>query len=46
MAFTRFHDDSYRMKKQVQESSNVGSYYLNTPGPGMNLPYERDPHIR
>lgn len=46
MAFTRFHDDSYRMKKQVQESSDVGSYYLNTPGQGMNLPYERDPQIR
>jgi hypothetical protein len=34
MAFTRFHDDSSRIKKQVEESSFVGIYMLNVPGPG------------
>jgi len=46
MAFTRFKDDPYRIQKQVEESVLVGHYYLDTPGPGINLPYFEDPHIR
>ena len=46
MAFTRFHDDSARIKKQVEESSFVGRYMLNTPGPGDNLPFFEDPQLR
>jgi hypothetical protein len=46
MAFTRFHDDPYRIQKQVEESVLVGHYYLDTPGPGLSLPFFEDPHIR
>ena len=46
MAFTRFHDDPHRIKKQVQESSGAGRYYLDTPGQGMDLPFVEDPQIR
>lgn len=46
MAFTRFHDDPYRIKKQIEESSGAGRYYLNTPGQGMDLPFIEDPQIR
>ena len=46
MSFTRFHDDPSRIKKQIDESSFTGRYMLNTPGPGMDLPFNEDPHIR
>lgn len=46
MAFTRFHDDPYRIKKQVEESSFVGRYMLNTPGQGVDLPFMEDPQLR
>ena len=46
MSFTRFHDDKHRVKKQVEESIYAGDYFINTPGPGVNLPYMEDPHIR
>jgi hypothetical protein len=46
MAFTRFHDDPARIKKQIQESTGLGRYQLNTPGPGLNLPFVEDPQIR
>lgn len=46
MAFTRFHDDPYRIKKQVEESSGMGRYFLNTPGQGMDLPFIEDPQMR
>lgn len=46
MAFTRFHDDPYRIKKQLEESSFAGRYQLNTPGQGMNLPFMEDPNMR
>ena len=39
MSFTRFHDDPSRIKKQIDESSFTGRYMLNTPGPGMDLPF-------
>ena len=46
MSFTRFHDDPSRIKKQIDESSFTGRYMLNTPGPGMDLPFNEDPHVR
>jgi hypothetical protein len=46
MAFTRFHDDPSRIKKQLQESTGLGRYQLDTPGPGLNLPFIEDPQIR
>jgi hypothetical protein len=46
MAFTRFHDDPYRIRKQVEESSFVGRYMLNTPGQGVDLPFMEDPQLR
>ena len=46
MAFTRFHDDPNRIKKQNEESSFVGRYMLNMPGQGTDLPFFEDPHIR
>ena len=46
MAFTRFHDDPNRIKKQIQESSFTGRYMLNVPGQGTDLPFIEDPQIR
>lgn len=46
MSFTRFHDDPERIKKQAQESSDVGRYWLNTPGQGVNIGFVEDAHIR
>lgn len=46
MSFTRFHDDPSRIKKQSEESSFQGRYFLNTPGQGMDLPFVEDPHVR
>jgi hypothetical protein len=46
MSFTRFHDDPHRIKKQAAESSCLGKYMLNTPGPGSNLPFLEDPQLR
>lgn len=46
MAFTRFHDDPNRIKKQLEQSTFSGKYILDTPGPGDNLPYFEDCNIR
>ena len=46
MSFTRFHDDPCRVKKQLQESTDQGLYYLNVPGNGTNMPFIEDPYIR
>ena len=46
MAFTRFHDDPCRIKKQMQESTDVGRWILNVPGQGSKPYYMDDPHIR
>jgi len=46
MAFTRFHDDPCRIIKQLQESTEQGSYYLNVPGNGKTPNYFNDTHIQ
>jgi hypothetical protein len=44
--FTRFHDDTARIKKQLEESTFTGRYMLNTPGPGDKLPFFEEPQLR
>ena len=46
MAFTRFHDDPYRIAKQLQQSTDVGRWILNVPGNGDKPSYMADPQIR
>lgn len=46
MAFTRFHYDKARIKKQLEISSYANRYYLDTPGQGIDLPFVEDPHCR
>lgn len=46
MSFTRFHDDPYRIKKQLEETTFTGRYMLNTPGQGVDLPFVQDPQLR
>ena len=46
MAFSRFHDDPARIKKQLEQDTFPGRYQLNTPGPGDVLPFWEDPNIR
>ena len=46
MSFTRFHDDPHRIKYGLQISTFSGRYALDTPGPGVNLPYYEDPQLR
>lgn len=46
MSFTRFHDDPYRIKKQLEETTYTGRYMLNTPGQGVDLPFMQDPQLR
>jgi hypothetical protein len=38
--------DSDRIKKQLEISTYDGRYQLNTPGPGINVGFIEDPHIR
>jgi hypothetical protein len=46
MSFTRFHDDPSRIKKQLDQTTFLGRYMLDVPGPGMDLPFWEDPQIR
>ena len=46
MAYTRFHDDEVRIKKQMEEMTYAGRYQLDTPGPGSVMPFQEDTHIR
>ena len=46
MSFTRFHDDISRIKYGLEISTYSGRYALDTPGPGVNLPYLADSQIR
>jgi hypothetical protein len=46
MAFTRFHDDPARIKKSLEESTFSGRYFLNTPGNGIDMPFQLDPQLR
>jgi hypothetical protein len=46
MAFTRFHDDPARIRKTLEESTFAQKYYLNTPGNGVDMPFQKDPQMR
>lgn len=46
MAYTRISNDQLRINKQVQESTDVCKFALNVPGPGLNIPFISDPHVR
>lgn len=46
MAFTRYHDDPYRINKYLEETTFAGRYFLNTPGAGLQLPFQEDPQMR
>jgi hypothetical protein len=46
MSFTRFHDDPNRILMHVEDSTYSGDYYLNMPGPGVNLPFFEEPQVR
>ena len=46
MAFTRFHDDPCRIKKQLQQSTDPGRWIINVPGNGSSPCYMEDPFIR
>jgi hypothetical protein len=46
MSFTRFHDDPARIEKGLEQSTFAGRYQLDTPGPGVKLPYIADPQMR
>ena len=46
MAFTRYHDDPSRIQKSLDEATFTGRYQINTPGPGINMPFVNDPQVR
>jgi hypothetical protein len=46
MSCTRFSEDSARIRKQNEIITFQGRYQLEAPGPGANLPFQEDPHIR
>ena len=46
MAFTRYHDDESRIKKGLEISTFSCNYALDTPGPGITVPYMEDSQIR
>ena len=46
MSFTRFHYDDERTKKNLQQATGASRYILNTPGPGNNVGFMKDPFVR
>ena len=46
MAFTRFHDDPCRIKKQLQQSTGPGRFMLDVPGNGTKPCFMEDPYVR
>ena len=46
MAFTRFHDDPDRIRKELQQSTDPGRWIMNVPGNGESPCFVDDPYIR
>ena len=46
MSFTRFRDDDARVQEQLHNLTHTGRYQINTPGPGSDIPFMEDPHMR
>ena len=44
--FTRYNYDDIRYKKYLEESTGVGKYHMNVPGPAHNHKYINDPYFR
>lgn len=44
--FTRFNYDDARTQKALEQSTYSGRYMLNTPGQGVNLPFQEDAQVR
>ena len=46
MANTRIGNDSCRIIKHNEQSTGPGRWVSNVPGPGTDIPFMEDPHIR
>ena len=46
MALTSIKNEPCRIKKQLQEMTGLGRYMNNAPGPGKDVPFCEDPHLR
>ena len=46
MALTSIKNDQARVEKRLQEMTGLGRYVLQAPGPGTEVPFFEDPHIR
>lgn len=46
MALTSIRNEPCRIKKELQQLTDIGRYQLTAPGPGANVGFAEDPHIR
>ena len=46
MALTSIRNEPCRIKKELQQMTDIGKYQLIAPGPGANVGFVEDPHIR
>ncbi len=46
MACSRYNNDQNRIEKRNAISTFAGRYALDVPGPGANMPFNADPHLR
>jgi hypothetical protein len=46
MASTRISSDSVRIEADLRHQTMVGRYMLDVPGPGIDMPFQDDPHLR
>ena len=46
MALTSIRNEPCRIKKELQQMTDMGRYQLTAPGPGANVGFAEDPHIR
>ena len=46
MALSSLRNQPCYIKKELQQSTDVGKYMLATPGPGANVGFAEDPHLR
>lgn len=46
MALTSIRNEPGRIKKELQQMTDIGRYQIAAPGPGANVGFLEDPHIR
>lgn len=46
MALTSIRNEPCRIKKELQQMTDMGRYQITAPGPGANVGFAEDPHIR